>query len=205
MLTASPGAFSSPAPARGVSTTPRTPEEQMRSDFANLELEGEVETLRRKAAAQEESLNKYRVEAEQLIAGNGRTSSESKANGMMKAWLRDAKKQSEELKSLFEQSRIVATESATIAKRDYEKKTARLRQTLAECGGERDAARADKQAAEEALNGLRTQVYNYACVLHTWKLHVCIFYEYMPHFSDAHAYSVDFSRCAHTDLSQYPK
>lgn len=136
----------------------------MRSDFANLELEGEVETLRRKAAAQEESLNKYRVEAEQLIAGNGRTSSESKANGMMKAWLRDAKKQSEELKTLFEQSRIVATESAAIAKRDYEKKTARLRQTLAACEGERDAARADKQAAEEALNGLRTQVCNYACV-----------------------------------------
>jgi len=68
-----------------------------------------------------------------------------------------AKKQSEELKALFEQSRIVATESAGIAKRDYEKKTARLTQALSVCEGERDTAHADKQDAEEKLQGLLTR------------------------------------------------
>jgi len=139
---------------------------QASSDCAMSEhfaLEIEVEQLRRKAAAQEESLNKYLAEAEYVISGSG-ASAESKANGMMKAWLRDTKKQSEELKALFEQSRIVATESAGIAKRDYEKKTARLKHALSVCEGERDTAHADKQDAEEKLQGLLTQVCAHACV-----------------------------------------
>ena len=77
---------------------------------------------------------------------------------MMKAWLRDAKKQSEELKALFEQSRIVSAESAAIAKRDYEKKVARLRQELEASQAERAAALADKRAAEEAARTAQTQV-----------------------------------------------
>ena len=123
------------------------------------DLEDELEKLRQKAAAQEESLNKYRVEAEKLISGSGgMQSDQSKANGMMKAWLRDAKKQSEELKALFEQSRAVAAESAAIAKRDYEKKLARLKQDLAACEGERAAACSKKDATEQALQKMNEQV-----------------------------------------------
>jgi len=143
-------AFSPP----GARRSPRSPEDS----FIISDLQGEVETLRRKAAEQEESLNKYRWEAEQLIAGSSGRGSESTANGMMKTWLRDAKKQSEELKALFEQSRVVASESAAMAKRDYEKKLARLTQDLAASESERGAARAARQTAEEALHDLRTQV-----------------------------------------------
>jgi len=50
---------------------------------------------------------------------------------MMRVWLRDAKEQSEELKALFEQSRIVATESAGIAKCYYEKNKQALRSARA--------------------------------------------------------------------------
>ena len=151
-------AMSSPAP-RAFSMSPRTPE-QLQSDFATAELERELDELRRKAAAQEESLHKYRMEAELLIAGGagGSGGGEGKANGMMKAWLRDAKKQSEELKALFEQSRLVSAESAAIAKRDYEKKVANLKQELATSETERTSALADKRAAEKALKTTQTQV-----------------------------------------------
>jgi hypothetical protein len=183
-----PGAaMSSPMPApRAFCMSPRTPE-QLQGDFAIAELEvrvmspprapslrasacsdnpcflpqRELEELRRKAANQEESLNKYRTEAEMLIGGGAGSSGgagDGKANGMMKAWLRDAKKQSEELKALFEQSRIVSAESAAIAKRDYEKKVARLRQELEASQAERAAALADKRAAEEAARTAQTQV-----------------------------------------------
>ena len=57
-------------------------------------VKAELQQLRIKAAAQEESLQKYRMEAEQLIAGNDGTGGNNKANGLMKTWLRDAKKQS---------------------------------------------------------------------------------------------------------------
>ena len=150
--------MSSAAP-RAFSMSPRTPE-QLQSDFANAELERELDELRRKAAAQEESLHKYRMEAELLIAGGagGGGGSEGKANGMMKAWLRDAKKQSEELKALFEQSRLVSAESAAIAKRDYEKKVASIKQELAASETERTSALADKRTAEKALKTAQTQV-----------------------------------------------
>ena len=94
-LTASPAsAFYSPHPVKSPRALERerlnagyTPAEEMRNSFAVAELECEIEQLRRKAAIQEESLNKYRTEAELLISGGG-AGSESNANGMMKAWLR---------------------------------------------------------------------------------------------------------------------
>ena len=94
-LTASPAsAFYSPQPVQSPRALERerlnavlTPAEEMRNSFAVAELECELEQLRRKAAIQEESLNKYRTEAELLISGSG-AGSESNANGMMKAWLR---------------------------------------------------------------------------------------------------------------------
>ena len=116
----------------------------------------ELQALRAKALAQEQSLHKYRIEAEQLIAGG--VEGDTKANGMMKAWLRDAKKQSEELKALFEQSRVVAAESAAIARRDYDRKLARLKQDLDRCNEERAAAVAERQTTEDAMRNLRTQV-----------------------------------------------
>lgn len=61
VVSTSPGSAFDLSPMSSRSA-PRSPEDHRR-DFAVAELEGELEQLRRKAAAQEESLHKYRIEA----------------------------------------------------------------------------------------------------------------------------------------------
>ena len=81
--------------------------------------------------SQEESLAQYRTEAERLVTGGEH--GDVRAAGMMKAWLRDARRQNEDLKSLYEQNKSVSADSAALVRKGLETTISRLQVEVRLC------------------------------------------------------------------------
>eukprot|EP00961_Rhodomonas_salina_P209830 2833275-Rhodomonas_salina.2 len=61
---------------------------------------------------------------------SGGQNSDGRAAGMMKAWLRDARRQNEDLKSMYEQNKSVSADSAALVRRELESTVSRLKQEV---------------------------------------------------------------------------
>lgn len=127
------------------------------------DLELELKELRCRTQEQEQCIVQYKVETEKLLAlretdASGETMRGETMHGMMKVWLSDARQQSEDLKLLFEESKVIAAETLIAAKREFGSKINKLQQQVVQLEADLAESSKARAAAEEASEKFRHEL-----------------------------------------------